>query len=125
MSRPSRLGVCLDGPIREREQRALLRTIPGVGFVTAEVILAELADITRFRSQCEVVAYAGLVPGQRESAGKTQELHLEKTGSKLLRTTMVEAAWLVRHSPRWKGSYEKLKPAFVPKRPSWPSPAGN
>ncbi len=98
------------GPIREREQRELLRTIPGVGFVTAEVILAELADITRFRSQSQVVAYAGLAPGQRESAGKMQELHLEKTGSKLLRTTMVEAAWrLVRHSPRWKGIYEKLK----------------
>jgi transposase len=35
---------------------------------------------------------------------------LEKTGSKLLRSTMVEAAWrLVRHSPRWKGIFEKLK----------------
>ncbi len=66
-------------PIRERELRELLRTIPGVGFVTAEVILAELADITRFRSQSQVVAYAGLAPGQRESAGKCQELHLEKT----------------------------------------------
>jgi transposase len=98
------------GSIREREQRDLLRTIPGVGFVTAEVILAELADITRFRSQGQVVAYAGLAPGQRESAGRSQELHLEKTGSKLLRSTMVEAAWrLVRHSPRWKGIYEKLK----------------
>jgi transposase len=97
-------------PVRERELRELLRTIPGVGFVTAEVILAELADITRFRSQNQVVAYAGLAPGQRESAGKYQELHLEKTGSKLLRTTMVEAAWrLVRHSPRGKGTYEKLK----------------
>jgi transposase len=98
------------GPVRERELRTLLRTIPGVGFVTTEVILAELADITRFRSQSQVVAYAGLAPGQRESAGKTQELHLEKTGSKLLRSTMVEAAWrLVRHSPRWKGIFEKLK----------------
>ncbi len=97
-------------PVRERELRELLRTIPGVGFVTAEVILAELADITRFRSQSQVVAYAGLAPSQRESAGKTRELHLEKTGSKLLRSTMVEAAWrLVRHSPRWNGIYEKLK----------------
>ena len=98
------------GPLRERELRELLRTIPGVGFVTAEVVLAELADITRFRSQKQVVAYAGLAPGQRESAGRTKELHLEKTGSKLLRWAMVEAAWrLVRHSPRWRGIYEKLK----------------
>ena len=98
------------GPIHEREQRTLLRTIPGVGFVTTEIVLAELADIRRFRCQGQVVAYAGLSPGQRESAGKSQELHLEKNGSKLLRWAMVEAAWrLVRHSPRWRGIYERLK----------------
>lgn len=103
-------GFAANGPVHERELRELLRTIPGVGFVTAEVILAELADISRFRSQSQVVAYAGLAPGQRESAGKKQELHLEKTGSRLLRAMMVEAAWrLVRHSPRWRGIYEKLK----------------
>ena len=97
-------------PVRERELRSLLRSIPGIGFVTAEVVLAELADAARFPSQKKAVAYAGLSPGQRESAGKSQELHLEKNGSKLLRAAMVEAAWrLVRHSPRWKGIYERLK----------------
>ena len=99
-----------DSPLREQEARQLLRSIPGVGFVTAEVVLAEIADIARFRNQKQVVAYAGLSPGQRESAGKTRELHLEKDGSKLLRWTMVEAAWrLVHHSPRWRGIYERLK----------------
>jgi len=99
-----------DSPVREQEARVLLRTIPGVGFVTTEIVLAELADIARFRSQKQVVAYAGLSPGQRESAGKTRELHLEKDGSKLLRWAMVEAAWrLVRHSVRWRGIYERLK----------------
>lgn len=98
------------GPIREREQRELLRSVPGIGFITAEVILAELADISRFHSQKQVVAYAGLAPGQRESAGKTKEMHLEKDGSKLLRWTIIEAAWrLVRHAPRWRGIYERLK----------------
>lgn len=99
-----------DSPAREREQRALLRSVPGIGFVTAEVLLAELAAIERFAAQKQVAAYAGLSPGQRESAGKSRELHLEKNGSKLLRWAMVEAAWrLVRHSPRWKGIYERLK----------------
>jgi len=97
-------------PLREREARTLLRTIPGVGFVTTEVVLAELADIDRFGSQKQVVSYAGLSPGQRESAGKSRELHLEKNGSAHLRATLVEAAWrLVRHSLRWRGIYERLK----------------
>lgn len=97
-------------PLRERQLRELLQSIPGVGFVTAEVVLAEIADIDRFDSQKQVVAYAGLAPGQRESAGKSQELHIEKTGSKHLRWILIEAAWqLVRHSPRCRAIYESLK----------------
>ena len=97
-------------PAAETESRELLRSIPGVGRVTAEVVLAELADIRRFRSQKKVAAYAGLAPGQRESGGKRQELHIEKSGSKLLRWVIVEAAWqLVRRSIYWRRIYEDLK----------------
>lgn len=97
-------------PMRERQARELLHTIPGVGFVTTEVVLAEIADIDRFDSQKQVVAYAGLAPGQRESAGKSKELHIEKTGSGHMRWILVEAAWqLVRYSPRWSAIYERLK----------------
>jgi transposase len=97
-------------PSVERERRALLRSIPGVGFVTSEVVLAELADIGRFASAKRVTSYAGLSPGKRSSAGKSLELHLEKNGSGLLRQILVESAWqLVRYSARWKGYYERLK----------------
>jgi transposase len=106
-----------DAPQREAASRELLRSIPGVGFVTAEVVLAELADVSRFHSQKQVVAYAGLSPGQRESAGKSRELHLEKNGSKHLRWALIEAAWrLVRHAPRWKAVYDKLKARVRPKK---------
>lgn len=99
-----------DGPPREQEQRALLASIPGVGPVTASVVLAEVADVSRFPSQKRLVAYAGLAPGQRESAGKRKELHLEKTGSKLLRSMLIQAAWrLVRLSDRWRATYQRLK----------------
>lgn len=106
-----------NAPIREREMRQLLRTIPGVGFVTAEIVLAELAGVERFGSQKQVVAYAGLSPGQRESAGKSRELHLEKKGSKMLRWAMVEAAWrLVRHSVHWHEVYARLKARLKAKK---------
>lgn len=105
------------GPAVERERRELLRSIPGVGFVTAEVVLAEIADVWRFGSQKQVVAYAGLAPGQRESGGRSKELHIEKNGSKLLRWVVVEAAWqLVRHSQRWNGIYTRLKTRLKAKK---------
>ncbi len=93
----------------ETESRELLQSIPGVGPVTTEVVLSELADSRRFRGGKPAVAYAGMVPGQRESAGKRKELHIEKTGSKLLRWVLVEAAWqLVRCTGRWQLIFERL-----------------
>jgi transposase len=98
------------GPREEREDRCLLGSVPGVGVVTTDVILAELAGWRRFSSLKQVSAYAGFVPGQRESAGKRRSLHIEKTGSPLLRFVMVQAAWqLVKRSTRWRLIYERLK----------------
>jgi transposase len=99
-----------EGSPQEKKDRETLRSIPGMGFVITEVMLAELADPRRFSSEKEVAAYAGLVPGQRESAGKRKSLHIEKTGSALLRWAVVQGAWqLVRRSPRWHAIYTRLK----------------
>jgi transposase len=93
----------------EAEARALLQSIPGVGPVTTEVVLSELADPKRFRSAKCAVAYAGMAPGQRESAGKRKELHIERCGSAMMRWILVEAAWqLVRRTSRWQEIFERL-----------------
>ena len=98
------------GSDRERRQRQVLRSVPGVGEVTCDVVLAELGDVSRFRSAKQVVAYAGLAPGRRESAGKCRDLGITKQGSPLLRWVLVEAGWqLVRRSAYWQGSYRRLK----------------
>lgn len=96
-------------PAKEQEDREILKSIPQVGEVTSETVLAELAGPERFSSQKKVTAYAGLVPGRRSSDGKSQELHIEKTGSGLLRWVLVEAAWrLVRAEPMWGVIFEDL-----------------
>jgi transposase len=99
-----------EAPAREAEARAALASIPGVGPLTVDVVLSEVADVDRFRSAKEVVAYAGLCPGRRESAGKAKDLGLTKAGSPWLRWVLVEAAWrLVRLTRRWRGIYEALQ----------------
>ena len=96
-------------PIAESQARQLLQTIPGVGFITTEVFLSEIADIRRFRSQKKVVAYAGLAPGQRESAGKRKDLGITHAGSGMLRWALNQAAWqLVRRDLRWRRIFEDL-----------------
>ncbi len=87
----------------EQEARALLDTIPQIGPVTIDVVLSELGDWQRFRSQKAVTAFAGLDPGFRRSAEKHLELHISKEGSRLLRWIMIQAAWrLTRSAPRWR-----------------------
>ena len=96
-------------PAKEAEARAVLRTIPGVGPVTAEVVVAELGDVERFGSQKKGCAYAGLAPIRRESAGKRHELRITKQGSRILRWALVESAWqLVRYSRKWQRVFEAL-----------------
>jgi transposase len=97
------------GTAAEQEARMLLRSIPGVGEVTSEVVLAELGDVRRFRSAKAAVAYAGLAPGWRESAGKRKDLSIEKKGSRLLRWALIESAWqFVRYDPRWRAAFQRL-----------------
>lgn len=95
--------------LAEQESRAVLASMPCVGQVTTEVLLSELGDVRRFRSQGAVVQYAGLAPGVRESAGRRQNLGITKEGSPLLRWTMIQLAWrLVNKCRRWSFVYESL-----------------
>jgi transposase len=70
-----------------------LMTIPGIGRRIAEVIVAETGgDMSRFTSPERLAAWAGLAPGNRESAGKRRRAATRK-GNKHLKAAMVEAAW--------------------------------
>jgi transposase len=97
-------------PNPEREARAVLATIPEVGPVTIDIVLSELGDWRRFRNAKQVVSFAGLDPGYRESDGKGKRLSITKEGSRLLRWAMVETAWrFVGKFARWRHIFETLK----------------
>jgi transposase len=99
-----------EAPPREAEARAKLGTVPGVGPVTVDVVVSELGDVRRFQSAKAVCAYAGLVPGVRQSAGKGADLHLTKEGPPLLRWAPVEAAWrVVRQTAAWRRVYDGIR----------------
>jgi len=75
------------------EEIALLDTIPGVGRWAAEVILAEIGtDMGRFATAGHLASWAGMCPGNNESAGKRRSGKTRK-GSPWLRVTLTEAAY--------------------------------
>lgn len=92
-----------------QEGRAVLQTIPGVGPVTADVVLSELGEVERFSSQKKGCAYAGLIPSHRQSGEREKRGSITKEGSPLLRWALVEAAWrVIRYSAKWRRIYERL-----------------
>lgn len=96
-------------PSREREARAVLATMPGVGPITVDVLLAELGDWERFTGGEAVVAFAGLAPGVRESDGRRHALRLTKAGSPLLRWVLIQLAHrMKRTTARWRTAFERL-----------------
>jgi transposase len=74
------------------EAVGLLDTIPGVARRTAEMIVAEIGtDMTRFPSADHLASWAGVAPGNHESAGKRTS-GKTRQGNRFLRTTLVQAA---------------------------------
>ncbi|HZD05020.1 MAG TPA: IS110 family transposase [Longimicrobiales bacterium] len=83
-------------------QVELLETIPGVDRRSAESILAEVGvDMAQFGSSSRLASWAGMCPGNNESAGKHRSGKTRK-GSKWLRTTLTESA---KAGARSKGTY--------------------
>ena len=89
--------ACLRSVMRQprwAKPAALLQTMPGIGLITSLTILAELGDLSRFRSRAAVVNYAGLVPRHRDSNDKRWSGHITRRGSAHLRGVLIEAAWM-------------------------------
>jgi transposase len=81
---------------------ALLCTIAGVKRRAAEVVIAEIGtDMSQFADARHLCSWAGLCPGNDESAGKRRSGRT-RNGNRWLRTVLVQAAWAAM---RVKGSY--------------------
>jgi transposase len=93
-----------------KQQSKLLDSLPGIAETTAAALLAEITDITQYRSARQVAAYAGLVPRERQSGtslrGRTR---LSKIGNARLRRALYfPAITALRCSPFFQAWAEGL-----------------
>jgi transposase len=92
----SRIGGALTAA--DRAARDRLQTIPGIGPHIAECVLAEIGtDMRVFPTAAHLASWAGVCPGQRESAGKRGSSRA-RHGNRWLRTILVQAAWAASHT---------------------------
>jgi transposase len=82
----------IQAQLRPDPRAELLMTIPGVGVLTAHLLLSEIGDIGRFASAKRLCAYSGIVPITRQSANHLWQGRITKEGNRYIRWAMVEAA---------------------------------
>jgi transposase len=87
---------------RDAGVRRLL-PIPGVGIITAAIVVAEVGDIHRFPTARHFGSWCGLTPTEHSSAEHTRRGHISKQGSRWLRWVLVEAACHAYRNPELAG----------------------
>jgi transposase len=84
-------------------QMEQLTSLPGVETTAARVILAEIGtDMSRFGADTRLASWAGMCPGNDESAGKRRGGRTRK-GNRYLRRVLVQCAWAARKTPTYLG----------------------
>ena len=93
-----------------RDRVKILRSIPGIGILTAMEILLELQDVSRFRRAEQLAAYVGLTPSQYSSADKIRMGRITGIGKNTVRSALVESCWhLIRKDKAMRKRYEQIK----------------
>jgi transposase len=87
----------------------LLMTVPGIGFVLASTIAAEIGAIERFASPAKLAGYSGLCPRVYQSGASDRRGPLSKHGPRYLRWALVEAATTACRHPIYRERYERTK----------------
>ena len=97
-----------DPLLAERIKR--LRTVPGVGPITALTWALEMGEVSRFRSVKQAISYCGLCSDEKSSADKVMRTPLSKQRNKHIQRVLVEAAKLApRLDPDLAAVYERAK----------------
>jgi transposase len=88
----------------------LLKSIPGIGVLSAIEILVELQDVSRFTSADKLSAYIGVTPSQYSSGERVRMGNITHLGNHRVRTILVESSWtLIRKDPALYKVYESIK----------------
>jgi transposase len=116
-----------DPLLAERIKR--LRTVPGVGPVTAVTWALEMGDVSRFRSIKQAISYCGLCGDEKSSADKVLRTPLSKQRNKHIQCVLVEAAKLapkqdhelalVYEKEKQKGNANRATLAVARKMVAW------
>lgn len=87
----------------------LLMSVPGIGCLTAMVILTELNEINRFKGLDKLCSYVGLVPNVSASGEMEHVGNITRRSNRMLRSMLIESSWVaIRKDPALTMKYNEL-----------------
>jgi transposase len=90
-----------------------LMAMRGLDLISATTLLAEIGDLSRFRTPSELMSFLGLVPSERSTGDTVQRGPITKTGNPRARHMLVECCWAYQHPPR-VGQHKQAKVDAAP-----------
>lgn len=91
------------------KQETLLRSVPGIGPITAQLFVLEVGDVSRFKSADALNRFVGLCPDSHSSGEREHHTGITQRRHNQLRSHLVEASWqLIRRDPALLDAYKKL-----------------
>jgi len=92
----------------DKELYTLLKTISGIGPLTASALITEIGDINRFSHINLLASYVGLIPRIKESGETTRTGGITYRSNNFLRVLLVEASWqAIRQDPALMQYYQR------------------
>jgi transposase len=86
----------------------LLRTMPGIGLITAMTLLTEIESVERFEDTDHFAAYAGLVPDRHNSGDTKKDGEMTCRGQATLKKAIIESTWIAaRKDPALSLAYNR------------------
>lgn len=82
----------LEGLLKDDLRFKILRSIPGVGLMTAATFIAVVENVDRFKNSKELASYLGLVPSEFSSGDKRRLGSITQSGSEILRRYLIHGA---------------------------------
>lgn len=91
---------------RYKENVGLLKSVPGIGLITAMLFLTELETINRFNNIDTLCGYVGLIPSTKSSGEKERSGDITPRGHSVLRSAIIESSWVaIRNDPALMKAY--------------------
>lgn len=83
-----------------RDNVNLIKSVPGIGALTAIRLVLEWGDVSRFRRKEQFASFLGLVPSEYSSGETEHRGHITKQGNRTVQSWLIEASWVaIRHDP--------------------------